>query len=77
MIDQDGKILADVCVHIGPGDCRFNSVRTDQDGKWVIDFPQVDVQYDFHFVKDGYQTVDQSIRTQGPGDFQVRLIPKK
>ena len=77
VIDQDGKVLADVCVHIGPGDCRFNSIRTDQDGKWVIDFPQVDVQYDFHFVKDGYQTVDQSIRTQGPGDFQVRLIPKK
>ena len=75
VIDQDGKALPGVCVHIGPGDCRFNSIRTDDQGKWVIDFPQVDVQYDFHFVKDGYQTVDESIRTQGPGDFQVRLIP--
>ena len=77
VIDQDGNPLAGVCVHIGPGDCRFNSIRTDEKGKWTIDFPQVDVQYDFHFVKDGFQTVDQSVRTQGPGDFQVRLIPKK
>ena len=76
VIDQDGNPLSGVCVHIGPGDCRFNSIRTDEKGKWVIDFPQVDVQYDFHFVKDGYQTVDQSVRTQGPGDFQVRLIPR-
>jgi hypothetical protein len=75
VIDQDGKPLAGVCVHIGPGDCRFNSIRTDESGKWVIDFPQVDVQYDFHFVKDGYQRVDLSIRTQGPGDLPVRMIP--
>ena len=76
VIDQDGKPLAGVCVHIGPGECRFNSVRTDEQGKWVIDFPQVDVQYDFHFVKEGYQTVDLSIRTVGPGDLPVRMIPR-
>ena len=63
-------------MHIGPGDCQFNSVRTDDQGKWVIDFPQVDVMYEFHFVKDGYQTVDQTIETKGPGQFEVRLIPK-
>jgi len=77
VIDQDGKPLAGVCVHIGPGDCQFNSIRTDEKGKWVIDFPQVDVQYDFHFVKDGYQKVDYTIRTQAPGDFEVRMIPTK
>jgi hypothetical protein len=77
VIDQDGKALPGVCVHIGPGDCRFNSIRTDDQGKWVIDFPQVDVEYDFHFVKDGFQTVDQAIHTTGPGDFQVRMIPTK
>ena len=76
VIDQDGKPLAGVCVHIGPGECRFNSVRTDEQGKWVIDFPQVDVQYDFHFVKEGYQTVDLSIRTQGAGDLPIRMIPR-
>ena len=75
VIDQDGKPLPGVCVHIGPGDCQFNSIRTDEKGKWVIDFPQVGVQYDFHFVKDGYQKVDYSIRTQAPGDFEVRMIP--
>jgi len=75
VIDQDSKPLAGVCVHIGPGDCQFNSIRTDDLGKWVIDFPQVDVQYDFHFVKDGFQKVDQSIHTQGPGEFEVRMIP--
>src|SRR5438105_3214508 len=74
-IDEKGNPLTGVCVHIGPGDCQFNSVRTDEAGKWVIDFPQVDVQYEFHFVKQGYQTVDQTIRTQGPGTFEVRLIP--
>ena len=77
VIDQDSKPLSGVCVHIGPGDCRFNSIRTDEKGKWVIDFPQVNVEYDFHFVKDGYQTVDQAIQTTGPGDFQVRMIPTK
>jgi len=75
VIDQDGKPLPGVCVHIGPGDCQFNSIRTDEKGKWVIDFPQVDVEYDFHFVKDGYQKVDYSIRTQAPGQFEVRMIP--
>jgi hypothetical protein len=75
VIDQDSKPLAGVCVHIGPGDCQFNSVRSDDQGKFVIDFPQVDVQYDFHFVKDGYQKVDVSIRTQGPGSLPVRMIP--
>ena len=45
-------------------------MRTDEKGKWVIDFPQVDVQYDFHFVKDGYEKVDYSIRTQAPGQFE-------
>jgi len=76
VIDQDNKPLPGVCVHIGPGDCQFNSVRTDSDGRWVIDFPQVDVIYQFHFVKDGYQRVDQDIRTQAAGEFQVRMIPK-
>ncbi len=75
-IDEKSNPLPGVCVHIGPGDCQFNSVRTDDLGKWVIDFPQVDVQYVFHFVKDGYQTVDQIIETKGPGQFEVRLIPK-
>src|SRR5439155_1478638 len=46
VIDQDGNPLAAVCVHIGPGDCRFNSIRTDDKGKWVIDFPQVEAMYD-------------------------------
>jgi hypothetical protein len=76
VIDKDDKPLAGVCVHIGPGDCQFNSIRTDDDGRWVIDFPQVDVIYQFHFVKDGLQRVDQDIRTTGPGDFEVRMIPK-
>src|SRR5438477_7939938 len=77
VIDQDSKPLPGACLPIGPGGRRFNSIRTDDQGKWVIDFPQVNVEYDFHFVKDGYQTVDQSIQTTGPGDFQVRMIPTK
>jgi hypothetical protein len=77
VIDQAGKGLADVCVHIGPGECRFNSVRTDDQGKWVIDFPQVDVIYEFHFVKQGFQTVDQTVRTEGPGQLEVRMIPSQ
>lgn len=74
VFDEIGTPLAGVCVHIGPGECRFNSIRTDETGKWVIDFPQVDVQYDFHFVKEGYQRVDVSIRTQGPGELPIRMI---
>ena len=75
VFDEKGAPLTGVCVHIGPGECRFNSIRTDDQGKWVIDFPQVDVQYDFHFVKDGYQRVDISIRTQGPGEIPIRMVP--
>ena len=75
VIDQDGNPLPGVCVHIGPGDCRFNSIRTDEKGKWTIDFPQVDVQYDFHFVKDGYKRVDTTIRTQGPGEIPLQMTP--
>ena len=75
VIDENGNPLPGVCVHIGPGDCQFNSIRSDDQGKWVIDFPQVDVMYEFHFVKDGYQKVDQTIETQAPGQFEVRLIP--
>jgi len=77
VIDENGDPLTGVCVHIGPGECRFNSVRTDEEGKWVIDFPQVDVVYEFHFIKEGYQQVDDTIRTQGPGELRERLIPKK
>jgi hypothetical protein len=77
VIDESGNPLPGVCVHIGPGDCRFNSIRTDDEGKWVIDFPQVDVMYEFHFIKEGYQQVDDTIRTEGPGELRERLIPKK
>jgi hypothetical protein len=77
VIDENSAPLPGVCVHIGPGDCRFNSVRTDEQGRWVIDFPQVDVIYEFHFIKEGYQQVDETIRTQGPGELRERLIPKK
>ncbi len=76
VIDQDNKPLAGVCVHIGPGECRFNSIRTDEEGRFVIDFPQVDVVYEFHFIKEGYQQVDESIRTQAPGELNIRMIPK-
>jgi len=76
VIDENAKPLPGVCVHIGPGECRFNSIRTDDEGRWVIDFPQVDVVYEFHFIKEGYQQVDDSIRTQGPGELNERLIPK-
>ncbi len=74
VLDIEGKPLAGVCVHIGPGDCRFNSIRTDDDGRWVIDFPQVDVMYEFHFTKDGYQRDDETIRTQGPGELNIRMV---
>ena len=77
VIDQDSKPLPGVCVHIGPGDCRFNSIRTDEEGRWVIDFPMVDVVYDFHFVKEGYDIVNDSIRTQAAGELNVRMLPKK
>ena len=77
VVDQDGNPLPGVCVHIGPGDCRFNSIRTDDDGKWVIDFPQVDVFYEFHFLKEGFQQVDETIRTEGPGEMHERMTPKK
>ena len=77
VIDLDGNPLPDVCVHIGPGECRFNSVRTDDQGKWVIDFPQVDVSYEFHFTKQGLQQVDQTVRTQGPGQLEIRMIPTR
>src|SRR5438093_13691252 len=36
VIDTNSKPLPGVCVHIGPGDCQFNSVRSDDDGRWVI-----------------------------------------
>lgn len=74
VIDGEGKPLEGVCVHIGPGDCRFNSIRTDEKGQWVIDFPQVDVMYEFHFTKEGYRQVDDQIRTQAPGELNIRMI---
>lgn len=74
VVDVDDKPIEGVCVHIGPGDCRFNSIRTDEKGQWVIDFPQVDVFYDFHFIKEGYRQVDDRIRTQAPGDLRTRMV---
>ncbi|MBI3522191.1 MAG: carboxypeptidase regulatory-like domain-containing protein [Chloroflexi bacterium] len=74
VLDGDGKPLPGVCVHIGPGECHFTSITTDADGRWVIDFPQVDVMYEFHFSKDGYAQVDQTVRTTGPRDLDVRMV---
>ena len=74
VVDVDDKPIEGVCVHIGPGDCRFNSVRTDEKGQWVIDFPQVDVVYEFHFIKEGYRPVDDQIRTQAPGELRIRMV---
>jgi hypothetical protein len=62
VVNESGAPLANVCIVIGPNGCQEHSPRTDTRGVYFIDFPAAEVDYDLHFVKDGYTEFDQRIK---------------
>jgi hypothetical protein len=75
--DASLKPIADVCVAIGPNGCRRLSPRTDGEGNWSFDFPQVEVAYDLHFKKDGYRQIDVRIDLTGPRRVDTVMVANR
>jgi carboxypeptidase family protein len=71
--DTQLKPVEGVCVAVGPNGCRPTNPRTDADGKWFIDFPQVAVPYDLHFIKQGYKQVDYRLDIKGPQRVDIAV----
>ena len=49
------------------------SPRSDKDGRFYFDLPVANVDYDFHFIKAGYQQLDVRIHPNGPSTFNYVL----
>jgi hypothetical protein len=62
VVDESGAPLSNVCIVIGPNGCRDHSPHTDARGVYFIDFPAAEVDYDLHFIKDGYTEFDQRVK---------------
>jgi hypothetical protein len=62
VVDASGAPLVNVCIVIGPNGCRDHSPHTDARGVYFIDFPAGEVEYDLHFIKDGYTEFDQRVK---------------
>jgi hypothetical protein len=71
--DTAVKPLGGVCIGVGPAVCTSTNPRTDTQGRWFIDLPAVEVEYDLHFTKDGYQPVSTHIKLNGPQTLGVVL----
>ena len=57
VVDELGAPLGDVCIAIGPRGCQKASPKTDQRGVFFFDFAQADVEYELHFIKDGFREI--------------------
>lgn len=73
VIDPQLKPVEGVCVAVGPNGCRPTNPRTDAGGNWFIDFPQVAVPYDLHFIKQGYKDVDYRLDIKGPQRIDIGM----
>lgn len=73
IVDGSGAPIADVCVAVGPHGCLPTSTRSDQRGVWFIDFPRAHVDYDLHFMKEGYRTYDVRVTPVSSNTFNVVL----
>ncbi len=71
--DENGAGIEGVCLAIGPVGCQPVSPRSDKDGKFYFDLPVANVDYDFHFTKAGYQTLDVRAHPNGPSTFNYVL----
>ena len=73
VVDEAGKPLEGVCLAIGPLGCRATSPKSDAAGKFYFDLPPANVDYDLHFSKTGYQTLDVRIHPSAPSLFNYVL----
>jgi hypothetical protein len=74
VVDDKGKPVSGVCVGVGPAVCTDVNPRTDEQGRWHIDVPQVTVDYDFHFTKRfACLQEDKRIHPTGSISFQMTL----
>ena len=71
--DTQVRPLEGVCIGVGPAVCTETNPRTDALGHWFLDLPAVEVEYDLHFTKDGYQPTGTHIRLTGPQTLGVVL----
>ena len=67
--DQSNQPIQGVCLAIGPLGCKPTSPRSDKDGMFYFDLPPANVDYDFHFTKDGYQELSVRVHPTSPGTF--------
>ena len=73
VIDENNKPLEGVCLAIGPLGCRATSPKSDAAGRFYFDLPPANVDYDLHFSKAGYQTLDVRIHPSAPSVFNYVL----
>ena len=73
VVDETGKPIDGVCLAIGPLGCRATSPKSDAAGKFYFDLPPANVDYDLHFSKTGYLTLDVRIHPNGPSTFNYVL----
>ncbi|MFN2520219.1 MAG: hypothetical protein ABR525_04135 [Candidatus Limnocylindria bacterium] len=73
VVDAQGNPVQGVCVAVGPHGCQSVNPKTDARGVYWVDLPQVTVNWDFHFIKDGYVTADRRITPTGPIVLNVEI----
>ena len=73
IVDEAGKPVEGACLAIGPLGCRATSPKSDAAGKFYFDLPPANVDYDLHFSKTGYQTLDVRIHPSAPSVFNYVL----
>jgi Carboxypeptidase regulatory-like domain len=73
--DTQLKPIEGACVAVGPNGCQPTNPRTDANGNWFIDFPQVAVPYDLHVTRQGYRQVDYRLDLKGPQRLDLAMEP--
>ena len=73
VVDELGAPLEGVCIAIGPDGCRATSPKTDARGVYFFDFAPANVEYDLHYLKDGYTEVVRRLQLTGPTKLNVVL----
>ncbi|MGH2796422.1 MAG: hypothetical protein ACRDM0_01820 [Thermoleophilaceae bacterium] len=77
VVDEDGEPLVEVCIVIGPHGCQPFGPRTDERGAWFLDVAEGGAEFDFYFVKTGYQTIHWHVKPTGPTIFNVVLAAER
>ncbi|HVE67658.1 MAG TPA: carboxypeptidase-like regulatory domain-containing protein [Solirubrobacteraceae bacterium] len=74
VVDEQGRPIPDVCVAIGPHGCLQYSPRTNANGIFFFDAPQIPtVSYDLHYFTSEYQLLTMRVTPTGPTTFRVTL----